>query len=269
MDKILIAKTLKTVKETSPKRNFKQSIDLVINLKDIDLKKPEHQVNTFISLNHSNGRKISICAFVSPEMESKAKEVCDEVISSEKFEGFRNKKEIKQLANRHDYFISQADIMPKVATVFGRFLGPRGKMPNPKVGAVIPQNANVKVLYDKLSRTINLITKNEPTIKCLVGKEDSSEDEVVDNIFTIYNSLLPKLPNEIHNIKSVMLKLTMGPSFAVKEDAQESKDKKTRQRKKFQAANIEAQKKQPEAEKTKKEKSKKENKQKESKEKTG
>ena len=233
MDKQLIANTLKTVKENSPKRNFKQSIDLIITLKDLDLKKTEHQINTFVTLQHDTGKKASVCALVGPELEKNAKEVCDQVILSDQFDKFKDKKEIKKLANIHEFFISQANIMPKVATVFGRYLGPKGKMPNPKIGGVLPPNANIKQIYDKLSKTIILATKNEPTIKCIIGKEDSNEDQVIDNALTIYNNLLQKLPNEKQNVKKVMLKLTMGPVFVVGEDLEkETKSKKEDKEKK-------------------------------------
>jgi len=224
MDKELIAATLKKVKELSPKKNFKQSIDLIINLKGLNLKKPEHQINIFITLQHDTGKKVSVCALVGPELESKAKEVCDEVILQEKFNIFK-KPEIKKLANKHDFFIAQASVMPKIATVFGRFLGPKGKMPNPKMGGVLPTNADVKSLVGKLRRTVNLATKNEPTIKCMVGKEDA-DDRVIDNILTVYSSIIQKLPNEKQNVKTVLLKLTMGPAFVVgKEDKKGKKAK--------------------------------------------
>ena len=226
MDKELIASTLKKIKENSPKKNFKQSIDLIINLKGLDLKKPEHQINMFVALHYDTGKKISICAFVDADMETKAKEVCDEVILVDQFNRFKGKADIKKLTNKHDFFIAQASIMPKVATVFGRFLGPRGKMPNPKLGSVLPTNANIKPLYDKLKNTVSLVTKNEPTIKCKVGIEDMNDDAVIDNVLTVYNSVVPKLPNEKHNVKSAMLKLTMGPAFIIgKEESEE--DKKT------------------------------------------
>ena len=224
MDKALAAKTLKTVKENSPKKNFRQSIDLIINLKDLDLKKQEQQLNTFITLHTSNARKVSVCALVGPELEKQAKEACDEVILAESFARYKDKKELKKLANKHDFFIAQANIMPQIATVFGRVFGPRGKMPNPKMGGILAPNANVRQLYEKLGKTVKIATKNEPCIKCMVGKEDSNEEEVIDNILTIYNSVIHLLPNEKHNVKNVMLKLTMGPAFAMGEEAKEQED---------------------------------------------
>ena len=225
MDKESISNTLKTLKENSPKRNFKQNIDLIINLKDLDLKKAEHQINMFVTLQHDTGKKVSVCALVGPELEKNAKEVCDEVILAEQFDKFKGKKEIKKLANKHDFFISQANIMPRVATVFGRFLGPRGKMPNPKIGGVLPPNANIKPLYERLKKTLSLATKNEPTIKCTAGKEDTNDGHIIDNILTVYNSIIQKLPNEKQNIKSIMLKFTMGPAFKVGEDTQKDSSK--------------------------------------------
>lgn len=266
MDKELIANTLKKIKETSPKRNFKQSIDLIINLKGLDLKKQEHNVNIFVALHQDTGKKISVCAFVAPDMESKAKEVCDETVPVDQFEKYKNKSEIKKLANKHDFFIAQASVMPKVATAFGRFLGPKGKMPNPKMGGVLPPNANIKELCDKLRNTVNLVTKNEPTIKCRVGREDTPDDVLVDNILTAYNSVLQKLPNENQNVKSVMLKLTMGPAFVVGKETEEQHDEKKdkKAKPKIKSEKKEDSKKEPVKEKQKSNEETKQEKQKES-----
>ena len=215
MDKALIAATLKKVKDNSPKRNFKQSLDLIMNLKGIDLKKPEHQVNIFVTFQYGTGKDVSVCALVDSDLASKAREACDETITIDQFERFKSKAEAKKLANKYDFFIAQSSIMPKVATVFGRYLGPKGKMPNPKIGSVLTPASNIKQLYDQLKRTVLLVTKNEPTIKCRIGNEDTKDDEAIDNILAVYNSVAQKLPNDKQNIKSVILKLTMGPSFVI------------------------------------------------------
>jgi large subunit ribosomal protein L1 len=223
MDKQLIEATLKKVKDNSPKKNFKQSIDLIINLRGLDLKKADHQLNMFVTLHHDTGKKVSVCALVGPYLESKAKEVCDEVILSDQFERFK-KADIKKIANKHNFFIAEASVMPKIATVFGRILGPKGKMPNPKIGGVLPPNGDVKSLVTKLKRTVNLATKNEPTVKCMVGKE-GTDNSIIDNILTVYNSTVQKLPNEKQNVKSVLLKLTMGPPFVVGKEEDKNKGK--------------------------------------------
>ena len=227
MDKNLIAATLKKVRDNSPKKNFKQSLDLIMNLKGLDLKKPEHQVNLFVTLQYGTGKDISVCALVDQDLASKAREACNETITSDQFERFKSKAEAKKLANKYDFFIAQSSIMPKVATIFGRYLGPKGKMPNPKIGSVLTPATNIKQLCDQLKRTVLLVTKNEPTIKCRIGKEDTKDEEAIDNILAVYNSVAQKLPNDKQNIKSVMLKLTMGPSFVIgsEEAADETKGK--------------------------------------------
>lgn len=250
MDKSTVSKTLKQLKANSPKKNFKQSIDLIINLKDLDLKKPEQQVNLFVTLHYSTGKESSVCAFVGPELEKSAKETCNEIILAESFPRFKDKKDIKKLASKYDFFLSQANIMPQVATVFGRFLGPRGKMPNPKAGAVLPPNANLAPLVERLKRTLLVATRNEPVIKCMVGKEDLDEEKLIDNILTVYNSVLQKLPSEKHNIKSVMLKLTMGPSFTIGQENAEAESHGKKKPKKAKKAAKKPEQKEPASEKT-------------------
>ncbi|MBI2627435.1 hypothetical protein HYW72_00735, partial [Candidatus Nomurabacteria bacterium] len=105
MDKEQIQSALLKAKDISEKRNFKQSFDLIINLKGIDLKKPEHQIDTFITLPHPRGKKAKICALVGPELAEQAKEVCDSVLLADNFDRYKEKKEIKKIANSFDYFI--------------------------------------------------------------------------------------------------------------------------------------------------------------------
>jgi large subunit ribosomal protein L1 len=217
MDKDSIKSALKQVKESSKKRKFKQRVDLVINLKGLDMKKPEEQVELFVPIHFSRGKKIKICALVGPELKDDAQKVCDTSIFLDDFQNYQNdKKLMKKLANEHDFFIAQANIMPKVAQVFGKVLGTRGKMPNPKAGCVVPPKTAMQPLYDRLQKTVIAKAKVQPVIKCSVGAEDQNEDEIADNILTIYNAVLHKLPGEDQNIRKVLLKLTMGKPVEVK-----------------------------------------------------
>lgn len=215
MDKETLQKALKELKESSQKRNFKQSIDLIINLKDLNLKKPEEQVDMFIQLHYPKGKMSKICALVGPELREDAAKVCDKMISVEDFAKYKDKKDVKKLAEEYDYFIAQATVMPKIAAAFGRVFGPKQKMPNPKAGCVVPPKFNLAPLYDKLQKTVRAVAKTAPTIKVMVGKEDQDEKEIVDNILTVYDTLTHHLPKEHHNIRSVMLKLTMSKPVKV------------------------------------------------------
>ena len=144
------------------------------------------------------------------------------------------KKDMKKLAVTYDYFIAQATIMPKIATTFGKVFGPKGKMPNPKAGCVVPPNANLKPLVQKLKKTLKVKALADPIVHCCVGKEDSKEEEIIDNIMTVYNGVVHSLPQEANNIRNSYLKLTMGKSFKIgdKEKTEDVKGKKVPKEKK-------------------------------------
>ena len=226
MDKEQIQSAIAKAKDISEKRNFTQTFDLIINLKDLDFKKQEHQVDIFVTLPHSRGKKVKVCALVAAELSEQAKEVCDSVIMSDNFEKHNDKKLLRKIANGFDFFIAQANIMPKIATVFGRVFGPRGKMPNPKSGCIVPPNANLKPLYEKLQRTVRASAKTAPLIQCPVGTEDMDSNQIAENALTIYNSVLQALPNEKHNIKDIYIKLTMGKPVKVGEKIEVAKETK-------------------------------------------
>lgn len=210
MNKEKIIESIKKIKADSKKRKFKQRIDLIVNLKSLDLKKTDQQVDFYVSIPHNAGRKKSICALIGPELKDEGKN-CDEAIMVDDFVKYQqNKSDAKKLAEKHDFFVAQATVMPKIAAAFGRVLGPRGKMPNPKAGCVVPPKANLKVLSEKLQLQTRVMAKTQPLVQCLVGTEDMKEEDVAENISVIYDQLIHHLPLEKNNIKSVFIKLTMG-----------------------------------------------------------
>lgn len=214
MEKNKIIEAIKKLKQDSKKRNFIQSYDLIINLKGLDLKKPDEQVDFYAALHFSRGRKVKVCAFVAAELREEAKKVCDFVIDADEFQNY-DKKKIKKLAEEYDYFIAQANIMPKIATVFGKILGSRGKMPNPKAGCVVPPKAQLKPLYDKLQNLLRISAKTNPVIQCSIGNEEMNEVEIAENFMNIYTQLVSHLPTHENNILAIFLKLTMGKPVRV------------------------------------------------------
>ncbi|MBN1792674.1 hypothetical protein JW826_03240 [Candidatus Woesearchaeota archaeon] len=210
MDRKEVLSALEKAKKESPKRKFSQSVDFIVALKDLDFKKAEHQVDFFVTLHHDTGKKRKICAFVGPELLDEAKSVCDHTVMVDEF-GKYAKQKAKKLAQDYDFFISQATIMTKVAAAFGRYLGVRGKMPNPKAGCVVPpKGANMKALYDRLQKTVKITARKIPLIQLRLGVEDMDPEQVTDNILYIYDQLIHHLPGEKNNIQGVYLKLTMG-----------------------------------------------------------
>lgn len=216
MNKNKFLEALKKAKQGSKKRNFKQKVDLIVNLKDIDLKKPEQQVEFFLKLHYSKGRESKICALIGPELEQKAKSACDNTIVVDDFDKYSKDKKIsKKLCNSYDFFIAQANIMPKVAATFGRIFGPRGKMPNPKAGCVVTDKTDLNALCENLKKTIKISVKTSLIIQLIIGNEEMKDEEIADNAYNIYEQLIHYLPNEKHNIKSVFLKLTMSKPIRV------------------------------------------------------
>ncbi len=210
MDKKKLTEAIQNLKSSSKKRKFTQRFDLIINLKALDLKKADNQVDFYMSLPHGLGKKLSICALIGPELREEAAKVCDESITLAEFDEYqKDKKKVKKLSEMHDYFIAQANVMPKVAATFGRVLGPRKKMPNPKAGCVVPPKANLSQLYERLQKTVRISAKTSLTVQVAVGVETMKDDEVAENIVAVYEQLLHHLINEKHNVRSVLLKLTM------------------------------------------------------------
>lgn len=206
---------LKEAKEKANKRNFKQKFDLIINIKNLDLKKSDNQFDDFVELHYPRGKETKVCALVGPELDSEAKKVCNKTIRQDEFSKL-GKKELKKIGKEYDYFIAQANIMANVASAFGQVLGPRGKMPNPKVGCVVPPKANLSPLYNKLQKTVKLSTKKGGSVKTIIGNEEMKDEEIIDNIITAYNHFLTILPTGKHNISDVFVKMTMGPAIKIK-----------------------------------------------------
>ncbi len=216
MDKNSIIKALESLKKDSKKRNFTQSVDLIVVLKGLDFKKPEEQVDFFVNMHYAAGKKVRVCALVGPELRDQAGKVFDSVIVSDDFSKY-DKKKAKKLASKYDFFVAQANMMAQVAKVFGRYLGVRGKMPNPKAGCVIPpKGANPQALYDKLQKTIKITAKKTPLVQVRIGTEGMPADEVADNALYVYNQLLHHLPGEKQNVSKVYLKLTMSKPEMIK-----------------------------------------------------
>src|SRR3989344_8266256 len=208
MNKEQIQKALQEIKK-QPQKKFVQSYDLIINLKDHDIK--QNPLDFFANIPFPKGKKIKVAAFVDQLLTEQSSKYCDKTIRDTEFDRYKeDKKSIKKLAQEHDYFIAQATIMPKVAAAFGKALGARGKMPNPKLGCVVPPNANLEPLVKKLGTTVRLTAKQGLNLQCLVGKEGQNDNEIADNIVVVCNNVLKSLPNESQNIKNIYLKTTMG-----------------------------------------------------------
>jgi len=204
---------LEGLKNDSPKK-FKQSYDLIVALKDLNLKNPDEQVEFFTQVHKTLGRKRKVCALVGPEMADDAKSVFDTVILLDDFDGL-TKQQLKRIASEHEFFVGQANIMPKIAGTWGRVLGPRGKMPNPKAGCIVPPKAPLAPLYEKLQRTVKVSVKKSPSVQVLIGTEEMPIEDVMDNIKTVLDQIIHHLPKEKNNMRYAFVKLTMSKPVKV------------------------------------------------------
>ncbi len=222
MDKNKIKKTLELLRANSPKKKFSQTIELIVNLKDLDIKKPENNVDVFPTLPHGRGKKVKTCAFVDDEQVLAAKELCDFVVEKDQFSKI-SKQDLKKFASKADFTIAQAALMPQIAGAFGKVLGPKGKMPSPKAGGIIPPKAELEPILARLTRKVKLKTHKETIVKCPVGTEAMTDDELIDNIMAVLMALTHALPSEENNIKNMFLKMTMGAPIKVGEEGVKKK----------------------------------------------
>jgi large subunit ribosomal protein L1 len=203
---------LKALREKNKKRNFNQSIELIINLREIDMKKPEGKIQETVELPHPLNRKISVCVFAAGDMALRAKRSgADLVLEREEIEGLANdKKKQRQIAKSTDAFLAAAPLMPLVGKVFGAILGPRGKMPAP-----IAPTANIENEIERHKKLTTVRTRNQPVLQCRVGTENMSDDEIIENIQTVLRRVEGKLKRGNRNIGSICIKATMGPTTKV------------------------------------------------------
>ncbi|MFT4310052.1 MAG: 50S ribosomal protein L1 [Candidatus Woesearchaeota archaeon] len=215
MKKDELIKAVSTLK-AEHKKKFDQSVELIVTIKDLDMKKNDNQQDFYVNLHYDRGKKIKVCALVAADMADEAKEVFDHVIVQGEFDTYaKDKKAVKKLADQYDYFVAQATAMTQVAATFGRVLGPRGKMPNPKAGCVLPPKAALKPVYERLQKTIRVRTRASYMMQVPVGKENQSDEILIDNIQTVYDSIVQHLPQQINNIKEVFVKKSMSPIIKI------------------------------------------------------
>ncbi|KYK34321.1 MAG: 50S ribosomal protein L1 [Thermoplasmatales archaeon SG8-52-3] len=189
-------------------RKFKQNIDLVINLKNIDLNIPKNRIDEEIILPHGRGKDVKIALFASGELAVKSKKLVDLLIKPEEIGDLsKDKKKFKKIAEDFEFFIAEAPLMPTIGKTLGTVLGPRGKMPKP-----VPPNADLTSIVKNLRKSIKLRSKSNKTFHTVAGSAEMSKDHIADNVDTIIRRIEAALEKGRMNIGSIYVKTTMGPS---------------------------------------------------------
>ncbi len=196
--------------EYSKKRNFKQSVELIIVLKDIDPKSPQGRIRETIFLPKGLGKDRIICVVVDGEMAEKARKAgAHRVITRTELMGI-SKKEAKKIAQECDWVLVRTDLMANAGRILGPALGPRGKIPVP-----VPPAADIEAVMKRYKSAVLLRNKDQPQLMTKIGTEDMDPEDLVANAQAILSLLETKLPNGAHNIAKIVIKTTMGPPVEV------------------------------------------------------
>lgn len=213
LDKKTLLDAVKEAKTKSGEKKFTQSIELILDIKEIDMKSPEGKIQQVIELPHVTGKPNKIVVIATGELAMNARNAkVDKVLEKADLEALAGKKkELRKLASNHDVFLSEAPLMPLVGRILGPVLGPRGKLPVP-----VPPNADIAPLILKHHKTILVRMRNQPIIQCAVGTADMKDEEVVDNIQVVLRMLEGKLKRGLKNIKFAFIKTSMGTPVKIK-----------------------------------------------------
>jgi len=196
---------IKEAKTTDKERKFKQSLELIMVFKDIEVKKG-FSINETIQLPKTNS-PAAICVMASGDMGLKAKNAkADKVIDSDELTRLAtNKRESRKLINSFDFFLADTKLMPVVGKVLGQLLGPRGKMPTP-----VPFNAPIDSFLERFRSSVRVRVKNSLSMSCKIGDESMEDAELASNAHAVLSGIEKKLPNGDKNIRKILIKTTMG-----------------------------------------------------------
>ena len=178
----------------SPKRGFVQSYDLVVTLKNIDLKKPENKFSKDVVLPNGRGKDVNVC-IISDRIEGALTKTDVETI---------DKKRIRELTKKYEFFLCEAPLMPLVGKILGKYLGPKGKMPK-----LLPPNTDPASLVAEAKKSVRVRVRDSPVIQIIVGTESMPQNQVKENVEKVLEEIKKTLPKGVSQIRMDMIKLTM------------------------------------------------------------
>ncbi len=197
--------------DESPPRNFRETVDLAVNLRDLDLNDPAKRVDESIVLPSGTGQETQIIVFAEGETALQAESVADDVLSGDDLEELGDDNDAaKDLADETDFFVAEANLMQDIGRYLGTVLGPRGKMPTP-----LQPDDDVVETVNRMKNTVQVRSRDRRTFHTRVGADDMDADEIADNIDVIIRRLEANLEKGPLNLDSIYVKTTMGPAVEV------------------------------------------------------
>jgi len=191
--------------EKAPARKFPETVEISINLKDLDLSVPKNRIEEEVPLPHGRGRPARVAVIGSAELLQKVRPVADVVVSGQELDDFA--KGAKKAVDGIDFFLAEAPLMPTIGKRLGVVLGPRGKMPRPVAPGSDPTN-----LIRALQRSVRIRSKGNRTFHAPVGNRSMKAEEIARNVDAVLARITGKLERGRSNIESVYVKTTMGPA---------------------------------------------------------
>jgi large subunit ribosomal protein L1 len=212
MADVSVEQIVKKLLEESPARKFAESVDIAINLKNIDLNQPKNRVDEEIILPGGLGKELKIGVFAKGDIALQAKQAgAKHVLDDAALQTMKEDKTFaKNIADECDFFIAETQFMAQVGKTLGTVLGPRGKMPVP----LMPGKTIGEMIQAKQS-AVRIRSKDRMTFHVSVGRRDMPPEKLAQNIETVISRLERALVKGKHNIKSVYVTTTMGKSERV------------------------------------------------------
>lgn len=213
--KAVLQAVQKALEQGKGKRKFTQSVELAINLQNVDLSIPKNRIDEEIQLPKGRGRTPKIAVFATGELAVKAKKVADLVIPPEEIEKIAgDKRRARKMANEYNFFLAEAPLMPTIGKTLGQVLGPRGKMPR-----ALPPTADPAGLIGSLRNSVRVRSRDRPTFHAPVGTEAMAPEDLADNAALVIERIQAKLERGKFNLGSVFVKTSMGPAVRILEEA--------------------------------------------------
>jgi len=199
----VLEECLKLVVEIAP-ASFDESIEVAFRL-GIDPKQSDQQVRGAVTLPHGVGKTVRVLVFAKGAKEKEALDAGADYVGSDEF--------IEKINGgwmEFDKCIATPDMMGVVSKI-GKILGPRGLMPNPKVGTVTFDIG--KTVRDEKRGKVEFKTDKEGNVHTVIGKKSLGSDKLKDNFLALFGSIVKAKPNTSKGVylQGITLSSTMGP----------------------------------------------------------
>ncbi len=198
---------IKILKNTAYAK-FDETVDISINL-NIDGNKTDQNIKGVINLPKGSGKKVNVAVISSEEKFKEAKDSGADLVGGQEII-----EDISSNKINFDVLISTPDMMPKLGKV-AKLLGPKGLMPNPKLGTVT--NEVGKAVKDNKSGQIKYKNEKSGIVHAGIAKLSFSEEDILSNLKSFYNTITKNKPDAVKGsfIKKVTIATTMGVGLKI------------------------------------------------------